>query len=312
LLDKLEELPKHGGALQSSAMGDVTGQAIHASGFANLAPDLLQGTLKILGPSPKDVVPLSLVCREWHAVMPDVWMELCMQSAGLLCEEFGYGVGSCPPGGWAGFYKFLVYCPGLVLSLEGADLNEDEQWPVLGHVERCISRFWTGGGLIRSLHFQERFKEDVVYMSSSCAHGVEREMGEPPTFACKGIVLDFLESEIAAACGAAAFVSARETRAIAARNSAELVGCPYCRGAVFDLDPRIFFMNQYDDLDDMVVASYENPRLTCTLGSVCENGHLFLASVGGAKRTKGLPIPASGAAVLLIRLGHHHLCEGTH
>jgi hypothetical protein len=283
-------------------MGDFMGQNIHASGFANLAPDLLQGILRRLGPSPKDVVPLSLVCREWHAVMPDVWMELCMQSAGRLCEEFGYGVGSCPPGGWAGFYKFLVYCPGLVLSLEGADLKEDEQWPVLGHVERRISKFWTGGGLIRSLHFQERFKEDVVYMSSSCAHGVEQG-GEVPTFACKGIVLDFLESEIAAACGAAAFVSARKTRAIAAGKSEELVGCPYCRGAVFVLDPRICFMNRYDDLEDMVVASSDDPRLTGTLGSVCENGHLFLASVGDSRRTKGPPVPASGAAVPLIRSG---------
>lgn len=222
--------------------------------LADLSTDLLSDIFSRLGPTPQDLVPISLVCREWDAIMRcSTWKALCMRFAPTLCTALSYGDldTSVPPGGWASLYKLLLYCPGLHpaltdqleesrTSLDKADLQK------IGHLRTgCPTEgFWTGPDALRALRFRAPFCKDQVFLSSACeqdslSRSPCRKVLAQKTWehGCRGIVKDFPRSAIYAELfpGGDPPLKNGEDKGRP---------CPYCNSATFQLDEGLFFERQ--------------------------------------------------------------------
>lgn len=205
----------------AAVVAEVTEQSISDARTAlpDLGPDLLQRIFAKVGPHPKDLVPLGAVSKQWRKVLNEsTWKELCLEHAGGLVEELGYGHrGDGPPGGWAGLYKLLVYCPGCHFPtfehvLQADALSEKYDWRHgRGHVEGIMKGFCKGKEAKGALYLAT---PDDIVMSRLCPHDQavemcdrEHEASAPPILACRGFVKHFASSKLAKLSGAAALLN---------------------------------------------------------------------------------------------------------
>ncbi|GAQ81807.1 hypothetical protein KFL_000910260 [Klebsormidium nitens] len=287
-------------------------------GITTLGPDLLGAIFYKLGPSPMHVAVIACVCKDWRNVMQEsTWKLLCLDAAPALCKQMGYDDPSSPPlGGWLAAYKVITYCAGLVPS-DYENLKDftkgSEPWPgafytntwwdLVGHVEEKTSGFQTGPAVMRDLRLRKPFRDDVVFVTSPCAHEYPDSAGhEPCTFAFRGVVQDFAASAIAAKSGAEAYLEASSKEQELMQQGADDC-CAYCQAPLFKLLEDVFFENNYiynhpyypssDDSDDSEVdESAFGPRGFRVEGSVCGNGHLMMGGYGSRSQESFLEVMA--------------------
>lgn len=282
-----------------------------AATIGDLGQELLTAIFLKLGPSPMHLAALSCVCKNWRRSMEaDIWRQLCLEAAPGLCSAMSYDEAlAIPPGGWLGFYKLLLYCPGLETSAsrEYAERLSSDYMDILGHMHQSASGFQTGPQIIRDLGLEAQFMCDVLFLSTPCLHAMkDQQCGARGLLGMvfRGVIQRFEFSKIARRIGAGAYLDAsgyvqKQLERIAKDR------CAYCRAPLVELPPTVF---DNPICDNEQVPRNENFNFQLTRGNgvtvsghCCLNGHLIGVFKGwdGGKLLNREVLPGSGAGLSL-------------